>query len=316
MNASHPEHRPILTRARREALEGVLFASPWLLGFFLLTLGPMVASLLLSLTRWDGITDFGRIEWAGVENYRELFLRDPIFRIALWNTAFYVLLSVPLATLAALGLALLLNRPLRGITLFRTVFYLPSIVSGVATAFVWLWLFNPTFGIVNEAIRTVGGWFGQKFPEPGWLSDPAWAKPVFVIMSLWGVGNGMLIYLAGLQGVPTHLYEAAQLDGATPGAQFRHVTLPALTPTIFFNLVMSIISSFQIFTSAYVMTNGGPNKATEFYVLYLYRKAFEQFQMGYASALAWILFLIVLALTLLVVRSSALWVYYEGERAS
>jgi multiple sugar transport system permease protein len=239
---------------------------------------------------------------------------DPLFWKSLANTAFYAFLSVPLTTLAALGLALLLNRPLRGITLFRTVFYLPSILSGVATAFVWMWLFNPSFGMVNLAIRHVGELLHVGLPEPGWLMEEAWAKPVFIIMSLWGVGNAMLIYLAGLQGMPTHLYEAAELDGATAWAQFRHVTLPALTPTIFFNLVMSIIGSFQIFTSAYVMTNGGPNNATLFYVLYLYRKAFEQFQMGYASALAWILFLIVLAMTLLVIRSSSLWVYYEGER--
>jgi multiple sugar transport system permease protein len=292
-----------------------LFASLWLLGFFCLTLGPMVASMLLSGSQWDGITSFSRLEWVGTENYRKLLTADPLFWKSLANTAICAFLSVPLTTLAALGLALLLNRPLRGITLFRTVFYLPSILSGVATAFVWMWLFNPSFGMVNLAIRHVAELLHVPLTEPGWLAEEAWAKPVFIIMSLWGVGNAMLIYLAGLQGMPTHLYEAAELDGATAGAQFRHVTLPALTPTIFFNLVMSIVGSFQIFTSAYVMTNGGPNNATLFYVLYLYRKAFEQFQMGYASALAWILFLIVLAMTLLVIRSSSLWVYYESERA-
>jgi multiple sugar transport system permease protein len=251
----------------------------------------------------------------GPENYRKLVNEDPLFWKSLANTAYYVLLSVPLATVTALALALLLNRGVRGIALFRTIFYLPSIVSGVATAFVWLWLFNPSFGIVNEALRLLGGLLHVRIPEPGWLTDEAWAKPVFVIMSIWGVGNAMLIYLAGLQGVPTHLYEAAQLDGASGWQQFRAVTVPALTPTIFFNLVMGIIGSFQIFTSAYVMTNGGPNNSTLFYVLYLYRKAFEQFQMGYASALAWVLFVIVLALTLVVVRSSSIWVYYEGERS-
>lgn len=319
MSTTHPRPEPrqrqFLSGRTREALEGILFASPWLFGFFFLTLGPTVASLLLSGTRWDGITPFSRIEWVGTANFRQLLQDDPLFWTSLYNTVYYVAFSVPLATLAALGLALLLNRPLRGITMFRTVFYLPSIVSGIATAFVWMWLFNPSFGIVNLAISKIDALLPFSLPQPGWLADEAYAKPVFVIMSLWGVGNAMLIYLAGLQGTSTHLYEAAELDGATPWQQFRNVTLPALTPTIFFNLVMAIIGSFRIFESAYVMTNGGPNNATLFYVLYLYRKAFEQFQMGYASAMAWILFLIVLGLTLLVVRSSSLWVYYEGERA-
>lgn len=296
-------------RQRREALEGVLFASPWLIGFFLFTAGPMIASFLMSFTRWNGITPFREIEWVGLENYGRLAGQDASFRKALYNTAFYAFFSVPMGLAAALGMALLLNQRVKGQAFFRTVFYLPSVVSGVATAMLWAWLFNPSFGGVNWALRHLG------LPEPGWLTDERTAIWVFIFMSVWGVGNAMLIYLAGLQGIPEHLYEAAALDGAGPMVRFRHVTVPMLTPTVFFNLVMAIIGSFQVFTSAYVMTEGGPNEATLFYVLYLYQKAFEQFQMGYASAMAWILFAIVLALTLLVLRSSKSWVYYEGERA-
>jgi multiple sugar transport system permease protein len=295
-------------RQRREAVEGVLFASPWLIGFFVLTAGPMLASFLLSFTRWNGISPVGALRWIGGENYLQLLREDHSFAKALQNTAFYALFSVPLGMAVSLGLALLLNQRVRGLAFFRTVFYLPSVVSGVATAMLWLWLFNPSFGVVNWVLRQL------HLPEPGWLSDESTAIWVFILMSVWSGGNAMLIYLAGLQSVPEHLYEAAALDGAGGFARFRHVTLPMLSPTLFFNLVMAIIASFQVFTSAYVMTEGGPNEATLFYVLYLYQKAFEQFQMGYASAMAWVLFAIVLALTLLVLRSSRVWVYYEGER--
>jgi multiple sugar transport system permease protein len=296
-------------RRRREALEGVLFASPWLIGFFLFTAGPMIASFLMSFTRWNGITPFREIEWVGAENYVRLAGQDASYRKALYNTVFYALFSVPIGMATALALAMLLNQRVKGLAFFRTVFYLPSVVSGVATAMLWAWLFNPSFGGVNWVLRHLG------LPEPGWLTDERTAIWVFIFMSVWGVGNAMLIYLAGLQGIPEHLYEAAALDGAGPLVRFRHVTVPMLTPTVFFNLVMAIIGSFQVFTSAYVMTEGGPNEATLFYVLYLYQKAFEQFQMGYASAMAWILFAIVLSLTMLVLRSSKSWVYYEGERA-
>jgi multiple sugar transport system permease protein len=299
----------VTRQRRREALEGVLFASPWLLGFLLFTAGPMVASFLLSFTRWNGITPVRELHWTGLENYARLLTGDASFRKALHNTVFYAVFSVPLGMMTALALAILLNQNVRGLAFFRTVFYLPSVVSGVATSMLWLWLFNPSFGGVNWLLH------GLHLPEPGWLTDEKTAIWVFIFMSIWGVGNAMLIYLAGLQGVPEHLYEAAALDGAGPWVRFQHVTLPILSPTLFFNLIMAIIGSFQVFTSAYVMTEGGPNESTLFYVLYLYQKAFEQFQMGYASAMAWILFAIVLALTLLVMRSSRSWVYYEGERA-
>ena len=297
-------------QSRREAREGILFASPWLIGFLLFTAGPMIASFLLSFTRWNGITPVHELRWIGGENYALALLHDPSFAKAFRNTAFYALVSVPLGLGTALSLALLLNQRVRGLAVFRTIFYLPSVVSGVATSMLWLWLFNPSFGGVNFVLHRLG------LPEPGWLTDESTAIWVFILMSIWGVGNTMLITLAGLQEVPQHLYEAASLDGAGAVMRFRHVTLPMLSPTLFFNLVMGIIGSFQVFTSAYVMTGGGPNESTLFYVLYLYQKAFEQFQMGYASALAWILFAVVLALTLLVIRSSRVWVYYEGERAS
>lgn len=296
---------------RREARDGYLFALPWLLGFFLFILGPMVVSIAMSFTAWNGITPISQIEWVGWNNYRQLFTEDPRFIKALSNTAFYVAWAVPFGTLNALGLALLLNQQVRGLPVFRTLFYLPSVVSGVATSMMWLWLFNPSFGPINFALSKLG------VPQdllPGWLTDPRWAMPAFIFMSLWGVGNAMLIYLAGLQGVPTHLYEAADLDGANAWVRVRHVTLPLLTPTILFNLIMGIIGSFQTFTQAFIMTGGGPKDATLFFVLYLYQKAFQQFQMGYASAMAWILFWIILALTLAMLYSSKRWVYYEGER--
>jgi multiple sugar transport system permease protein len=298
-------------RRAREAREGYLFAAPWLLGFFLFVLGPMLVSIAMSFTRWDGITPIRRIEWVGWENYRQLLADDPRFLKALTNTVWYVLGAVPFGTLSALGLALLLNQQVKGQAVFRTLFYLPSVVSGVATATIWLWLFNPSFGPVNLALSRLG------VPQeslPGWLTDPQWALSVFVFMSLWGVGNAMLIYLAGLQGVPSHLYEAADLDGANAWVRFRHVTLPQLTPTLLFNLIMGVIGSFQTFTQSFIMTGGGPKDATLFLVLYLYQKAFQQFQMGYASAMAWILFVIVMALTLLLLTTSKRWVYYEGER--
>ncbi|HXF83513.1 MAG TPA: sugar ABC transporter permease [bacterium] len=303
--------RPGSARRRREALEGYLFALPWLLGFFLFTAGPMLVSILMSLTEWNGITPISQIRWVGGENYRRLFTDDPRFLKALANTAWYVAFAVPLGTLNALGLALLLNQDVKGQAVFRTLFYLPSVVSGVATSMMWLWLFNPSFGPINYLLRKLG------VPEsalPGWLTDPAWALKAFVFMAMWEVGNAMLIYLAGLQGVPSTLYEAADLDGASPWVRFRHVTLPLVTPTILFNVIMGVIGSFQTFTHAFIMTGGGPKDSTLFFVLYLYQKAFQQFQMGYASAMAWVLFVILMGFTLILLATSRRWVYYEGDR--
>lgn len=296
----------------RDARDGYLFAAPWLLGFLVFTLGPTIVSILMSFTAWDGITPLSRIQWVGAANYHQLLADDPRFTKALTNTAWYVVWAVPLGTLNALTLALLLNQEVKGQAVFRTLFYLPSVVSGVATSMMWLWLFNPSFGPINFLVSRLGVPQSQL---PGWLTDPKWAMSAFIFMSLWGVGNSMLIYLAGLQGVPTHLYEAADLDGANAWVRLRHVTLPLLTPTILFNLIMGVIGSFQTFTQAFIMTGGGPKDATLFFVLYLYQKAFQQFKMGYASAMAWILFVIIMSLTLLLLSSSKRWVYYEGERA-
>ena len=295
----------------RDARDGYLFAAPWLIGFFVFTLGPTIVSILMSFTQWDGITPISQIRWVGTENYQQLLTEDPRFAKALANTAWYVVWAVPFGTLNALCLALLLNQEVKGQPIFRTLFYLPSVVSGVATSMMWLWLFNPSFGPINYALSKLGVPVDNL---PGWLTDPGWAMTAFIFMSLWGVGNAMLIYLAGLQGVPQHLYEAADLDGVNAWGRFRNVTLPMLTPTLLFNLIMGIIGSFQTFTQAFIMTGGGPKDATLFFVLYLYQKAFQQFKMGYASAMAWILFVIIMVLTLLLLKSSKKWVYYEGER--
>jgi len=304
---------------RKENATGYLFASPWLIGFVVLTVGPMVLSFLFAFIRWDGMS-FRTIQWVGTENYAQALLRDGDVRIALWNTAYYSFVSVPLGLAIALGLALLLNQPLRGISVFRTVFYMPTVIGGVATIMMWMWVFNPEYGLLNGLLRDAYGLLAslgiesaRHWEPPKWIYSARWAMPSMILMSLWGAGASMLIFLAALQNVPDSLYEAADLDGAGRWRKFLHVTVPQISPAIFFNLVMGIIGSFQVFGQAFLMTGGGPNKATLFYVLYLYDKAFQDFEIGYASALAWILFAIIMAFTLLVLRSSRLWVYYEGE---
>jgi multiple sugar transport system permease protein len=300
-------------RRVRELLEGYTFIAPWLLGFILLTAGPMVASLYISGTAW---TMLSSPRWIGGENYIRLLTDDPLFAESLWNTLSYVALSVPLSLACSLCLALLLHQKLRGIGIFRTIFFLPSITNMVAVSVLWLWIFNPEYGLLNILLQKVG------IPGPLWLQSPAWAKPALVVMSLWGTGGTMIIFLAALQGIPRELSEAASLDGAGVWQRFVHITLPMISPALFFNLIVGIIGSFQVFTQAYVMTGtaqpgseGGPANATLFVVLYLYKKAFQEFKMGYASALAWVLFAIILVFTLIQWRMSKRWVYYEaGER--
>lgn len=289
---------------RRETVAFYLCISPWLIGFVLFVLGPMVASLGLSLTRWDLLRD---PRFVGLENYQRLFTKDPLFWQSLRVTLRYTLLYVPTELIGGLLLALLMNQRIRGIALFRTIYYLPSVLSGVAFVVVWMWLLHPEAGLVNAFL----GIFG--IPGPRWLTDPDTALYALWMMSIWGLGRTAIIYLAGLKDIPNELYEAAAMDGAGAWRAFRNITLPMLTPTIFFNLVLSVIATFQTFTSAFVATNGGPLDSTLFYVLYIYRNAFQLFKMGYAAALAWVLFVIILALTLLIVRSARRWVFYGGE---
>jgi multiple sugar transport system permease protein len=288
---------------RREALTFYLLISPWLIGVFLFVLGPMLASLYISFTRWDLLSP---AEFIGLQNYEKMFSRDPLFWQSLKVTAIYTCVYVPMELTGGLVLALLMNQRLRLVGVFRTIYYLPSVLPGVAFVVLWMWMLHPDVGLINTLLSYIG------IEGPRWLADPDWALPALLMMSLWGLGRSMVIYLASLQGIPQHLYEAAAIDGANAWHSFWKITLPMLTPTIFFNLVLSIISTFQTFTSAFVATDGGPLDSTLFYVLYLFRQAFQYFNMGYASALAWILFLIILVLTLLIVRSSDRWVYYEG----
>ena len=305
----------ILNAGGRAGRAGWLFISPWLVGFAALTLGPMVVSLLLSVSKWTAMTPLGTAQFVGMLNYRQLLVHDPLLWQSLKVTFYYVVLGVPLAQAASFAVALMMNSRVRGITLFRTAYFVPSVVSGVALATLWLWMFNKDYGLINVALRPIASLMHTTPPD--WFGSDAdhFAIPAFIIMGLWGVGSGMVIYLAGLKGVPASLYEAATLDGAGPARRLWNVTIPMLSPLIFYNVVMGVIGSFQIFTQAKVMTNGGPNNATLFYVLDLYREAFEFQNMGYASAMAWLLFVIVLALTLVVFRASRGLIYYEGLKA-
>ena len=288
--------------SRHEALTGWAFASPWVLGMVLFVAGPVVASLVISFLEWNLLES---ARWVGWANYRRLVAEDPLFYASLRVTLIYTAVAVPLGMAASLALALALARPRRGQGLFRTIFFLPTVLSGVAVAMLWNWIFNSDFGLVNVMLRYVG------VTGPEWLASERWALPALIIMSLWGVGGTMVIYIAGLQGIPQHLYESASIDGAGPFLQFWHVTLPMLSPVLFFTLIMGIIGSFQVFTQAYVMTGGGPNYATFFYALYLFQQAIEFLNMGYAAAMAWILFAIIMVLTLAQFWLSRHWVYYE-----
>jgi len=308
-------------RARR-ARAGWLFATPWLIGFVVLTALPMAASLLLSFTDWSGL-NVEQIRWVGLANYaRALGGDDPAVAKALMNTAWYALVAVPVGLAVALGLALLLNQQLPGMKVFRTLFYMPSVIGGVATVMMWTWVFNAEFGLLNTMLRgganalvacgvdALAGWH-----PPNWLGDPTWTKPALVVMSTWGAGAGMLIFLAALQNVPEQLYEAARIDGAGRLRQFWSITLPQISGAIYFNLIMGLIHAFQVFNDAFILFKGGggAKDSALFFVVHLYTKAFQDFELGYASALAWILFTIVLALTLLVVAWAKKWVTYDVD---
>lgn len=290
--------------SRRRLTVGLLFVAPWILGFLAFTLYPFVTTFYYSFTKFSGV---GSPKFEGVANYRTMF-SDSVFWYSLYNTFYYTIIEVPLSTVVAIGLAMLLNMKVRGLAIYRTVFYLPTVVPIVASSMLWLWLFNPSFGIVNEILSAV------HITGPGWMFSIAWSKPTFIIMGVWGVGAPMVIYLAALQGVPQHLYEAASLEGAGSWARTRHVTLPMISPAILFNVVLALVASLQYFTQAYVMTHGGPDNATMFYSLYLYYEAFRYLNLGYASAMAWLLFVFVLIITLLLFKSSSRWVYYASGR--
>lgn len=296
--------RPRLSLSARHRLEFYIAISPWLIGFLFFTGGPILASFYFSFTDWNVLSP---PRFLGLKNYVDMFTIDPIFWVSLYNTAFYTIGHVPLVFLVALAAALLLNQKVRFIPFFRTVYYLPTVTAGVAVSILWLWIFNPEFGLINYVLS----WLGIQ--GPGWLFSKEWAKPALILMSAWYFGEQMVILLAGLQGVPEHLYEAAKIDGANPVQEFRHITLPMLSPVIFFVVIVLVINSFQVFTNVYVMTRGGPADATLMYVLQMYFKAFSDLKMGYTSAMAWILFAIILALTLIQFRFANRWVYYEGE---
>lgn len=291
--------------AKREERYFYLCISPWIAGFLIFTAGPIVASLFFSFCNYDVVTP---PDWIGIQNYKRL-LSDPLFWQSLKVTSYFSLASVPLGIILSLIIAILLNQNIKGLTWFRTIYYMPSVISGVAVALLWMWIFNPEFGVLNFLL-----WKLFHIQGPAWLMSEEWVIPALIIMSLWGIGGDIVIYLAGLQGIPTELYEAAEIDGANSFNKFLNITIPMMSPVLLFTLIMGIINSFQVFTQAYVMTRGGPHYASLFYVLYIYQNAFQFFSMGYASALSWILFLIILALTFLIFKSSPLWVYYESTR--
>jgi multiple sugar transport system permease protein len=284
--------------------KGLAFCSPWLAGFLAFGLLPILASFYFSLSDYSVLR---APSFAGLENYARLLTDDPLFWVSLGNTAYYTILANVVGGTFALTLAMLLNMNVRGLALYRTAYYVPVVVPIVASSIIWLWLFNPQYGLFNHILSLFGV---QPIP---WLTDPRWSKNALVLMGLWSVGNAVVIVLAGLQDVPKEVYEAAELDGASPLQRIVRVTIPLISPVLFFNLVMGLIGGFQVFTQAYVMTSGGPADSTLFYALYLYQNAFQFFKMGYASAQAWILFLIILAISLALFKTSGRWVYYAGR---
>jgi len=291
--------------ARRESFEGYLFILPWLLGYLMFRLGPLLASLYLSVTNYNGSAT---PKYIGFENYVYMFTQDPRFIDSVKTTLQFVAGYLPLSLIFGLGIAILMNQKVPGILVFRGVYYLPAVTTGVAVSLLWMFVFNKQFGVLNAILSVFG------IPRIGWLVDQNWVMVSFILMALWGVGSTMIIYLAGLQSIPTELTESATIDGANTVQRFFNITLPLLTPTIFFNLITGLIAAFQTFENAYIMTGGGPNYRTYFFGLNIYLTSFRSLQFGYASTIAWILFILIAALTLFVMSTSRRWVYYAGER--
>ena len=303
---------PAPRRRRRSGVErlerrwGPLMIAPVVLGFLLFTVGPMIASAVIGLTDWS---IGGAPRFVGVDNFVEILTADPYFPISLRRTFLYAIFAVPGSMLVAFGIAVLLNQDVRGKGVLRTIFYLPVLVPAVASAVLWMWIYNPDFGLANAVLRAIG------LPTSLWVFGEASAVPSIALMAVWACGNMALIFVAGLQGVPRSLYEAAEVDGAGAWYKLRHVTIPYLSPIILYNLITGMIAAFQVFDQAFVMTGGGPNNATLFYVLNIYYAAFRDGRLGYASALAWVLFVIVVIVTVITFRIAQRGVFYEGGRA-
>lgn len=286
---------------------GLLFCSPAIIGLLVFTLYPVLASLYYSFCNYPMLKP---AVWVGWSNYKTLF-SDPVFYKSLYNTAYYAVFATPIGIIVAFLLALLLNQKVKGMAIFRTMFFVPSIVPMVAGSVLWLWLLNPQYGLINTLLQAM---HVPNSMIPSWTADPQWSKPALILMSTWGVGGWMLIYLAGLQDVPQDLYEAAEIDGASAFQRMQHVTIPLMSPHLFFTLIMGFIGAAQYFTQAWIMTGGGPVDSTRFYSLYLFQNAFSYWKMGYACSMAWILFIIILIFTLILFKSSGRFVYYSGEK--
>ena len=298
----------------REALTGYLFIAPWLVGFLVFVAGPMLFSLYSSFTNYDITSTF---DWVGLRNYTKLFTDDNLFWKSMYNTFYFTVWSVPIGVAVGVISAVLLNQNVPGQKLWRTIFYLPRVLTGVGVFLLWVWVFNPDGGVINGFLRMVG-----VQTVPLWLADEKWSKPALIVMSSWTAAGGMILYLAGLQAIPKQLYESAQIDGASPVRQFLSVTIPLLSPTIFFKLITGINAALQYWQAALIMTTGaggtttpgGPSNSTLFYGLYMWRIAFTDMRMGYAAAMAWVLLAITLVITAIQFYGSKRWVYYEGER--
>ncbi len=296
--------------ARQEERAAYMFLAPWLIGVVVFLLGPIIASVWISMTSWNIISE---AQWVGLDNYREMFFDDPKFWQSIKVTLYFTVLAVPLGLACGLALSLLLNMRLRGMYAYRTILYLPSVISGVAVAVLWSSLLNPDLGAVNVFLRSIG-----VDNPPRWLQSPTWAIPGVVLMGLWGVGGSAIIYLAGLQNIPPQLYEAANIDGAGPLQKFRHITLPMITPTLFFTLITGLIGAFQVFEAGYILggSRGGTNGALLFYLLNLWNEGFRNGRYGYASALAWVLVVVGAVVIFVTYRWSDRWVFYEHDTRS